>query len=95
MILSFILTFILYRLREEVDQVLGSKSEITNADLIKLEYTNCVFKEALRMWPPVTGVPRRTQKDMYFGKNLVPKNTRVLVNQSAINLIKATFKALS
>ena len=44
----------IYRLRKEVDTVLGAKTDISFDDINKLEYTGAVFKEALRKWPPAS-----------------------------------------
>lgn len=43
-----------------MDQVLGARQDISNDDLNQLEYTGCVFKEALRKWPPVSAFSRQT-----------------------------------
>ena len=42
--------FIFDRLRVELDEVIGSKSIYDQDDLAKLSYTNCVYKETLRLW---------------------------------------------
>jgi hypothetical protein len=49
-----------------VDNVLGVRAEKSQEDLNQLEYTGCVFKEALRKWPPVSGVSRRTNTDTHI-----------------------------
>lgn len=63
------------RLREEY-QSLGTAS-LSYDDLSKLEDTKLVFKEALRMYPPVPAIPRRTVKDMELFGYHIPKNTSV------------------
>ena len=47
-----------FRLREELDEVLGSRLEINYEDLPKLKYTSCVIKETLRLWSPVPSFSR-------------------------------------
>ena len=66
-------------MREEVDRVIGSKSQITHDDLLELEYTSCVFKEALRKWPIASELSRETHEDIEINGIKIPKNTSVLV----------------
>jgi hypothetical protein len=37
-------------MREEIDQVIGSKSDITNEDVCKLNYTSKLLEHTLRLW---------------------------------------------
>ncbi len=46
-------------------------------DLVLNEYA---FKEALRMNPPVPGIPRATVKDVEFGGYVIPKGTIIGIN---------------
>jgi cytochrome P450 len=41
---------VLNRLRDEIDNVIGSRQLITSEDLNKMKYLNCVIKETLRKW---------------------------------------------
>ena len=38
--------------REEIDRVLGEKTEISYQDAVELKYVQCIFKESLRLYPP-------------------------------------------
>ena len=72
-------------MREEIDTVLGSRSEITEEDLNKLVYTSCVIKEALRKWPPVEGSGRIVDRDDFKIENYcIPKDTYLHVNNHLI-----------
>nr|QUF59387.1 cytochrome p450 CYP3049E1 [Brachionus angularis] len=66
---------ILNKLKEEIDQVLGTKPEITSDDLAKLNYTNAVFKESLRKWPPVATISRDSHEEITINNHKIPKNT--------------------
>ena len=69
-----------FRLREEVDRVLGSRNEVTNEDLANLKYTSCVIKETLRKWPPANGTLRKIDVDDYKIENyLIPRDSLVHV----------------
>nr|QUF59389.1 cytochrome p450 CYP3049E3 [Brachionus angularis] len=71
---------ILNKLIEEIDQVLGTKSEITSDDLAKLSYTNAVFKESLRKWPPAAQFSRNSNQDIIINNHKIPKNTWFFVS---------------
>ena len=71
------------RARDEIDKVIGSKIDISIDDLNKLEYVSCVFKEALRKWPPGAEFSRMTKKDITLYNGLkIPKDTWVEVGCS-------------
>ncbi len=59
-----------------------NKDALEYDDLAKLEKTGWVFKETLRMRPPLTTFPRRTVKDVTFKGHTLPRNT--LVNVSTL-----------
>ena len=68
------------RCREEVDNVLGSRNEITHEDVTKLKYTSSIFKEALRLYPPANTISRRTNEDMVINGHSVPSGTTLSVS---------------
>ena len=41
-----------------MDENLGSKAFIEYEDMVRLSYTGCVFKETLRLWPPIPELAR-------------------------------------
>jgi cytochrome P450 len=47
------------------------------ADLAGCERTEWVMKEALRMYPPLTSIPRKASRDCSFGGFQIPKGTPV------------------
>jgi cytochrome P450 len=69
----------LARLQAEVDAVLTSTDEPLQADQLgRLSYLDLVFKEALRMYPPIHVGNRRTSQDMTIAGYAVPAGTRVM-----------------
>ena len=66
--------------RAEIDQVLGDRTEISYQDALALKYCNCIFKEALRMYPPVVDIGRQINEDMDILGYKVPRDTYVQVN---------------
>jgi cytochrome P450 len=67
------------RLEDEVDRVLGG-SPPSLALLPKLPYAMQVFKEAMRVYPPVYMVLRRATREMTIGEVELRKNDLVIVN---------------
>ena len=67
-------------MREEIDNVLGSRTEVNNDDLTNLEYVGCVFKESMRKYPPVCGLSRVTTEDIVINGYKIPKDTWISVN---------------
>ena len=54
--------------------------ELTYEALGKLELTEMVFKEALRLIPPVPSMPRRAVKEFTFMNHVVPAGAHVGIN---------------
>jgi cytochrome P450 len=62
------------RMLEEIDRVLGGRMP-TFEDLGRLEYTEMVLDEALRLYPPFIFVGREALEDVELGGYAVPKGT--------------------
>ncbi|XP_041469505.1 cholesterol 24-hydroxylase-like [Lytechinus variegatus] len=65
------------RLKAEVDEVLGNKPNIEYSDLPKLEYMSRVFKETMRLNPPVSGVIRGLACDVNSSGYVIPKGSNI------------------
>uniref|UniRef100_A0A453FYV6 Cytochrome P450 76C4 n=1 Tax=Aegilops tauschii subsp. strangulata TaxID=200361 RepID=A0A453FYV6_AEGTS len=71
--------------REELAQVIGSKSEIEESDICRLEYLQAVVKEVFRLHPPAPFlIPRQAEATTQVKGYTVPKDARVMVNVWAI-----------
>ena len=70
---------IFFKAREEIDSVLGERNEISYQDAVNLKYCNFIFKEALRLYPPATGLMREITEDITIDKYNLPKGTIVSV----------------
>jgi cytochrome P450 len=67
------------QLRAEVDAVVTSAGEPPQADQLgRLSYLDLVFKEALRMYPPIHVGNRYASQDMTIAGYAVPAGTRVM-----------------
>ena len=63
------------RLRQDAQAL--PNEQLQYADLAGCERTEWVMKEALRMYPPLTSIPRKAQRDCEFGGFQIPKGTPV------------------
>jgi cytochrome P450 len=68
------------KLFQELHNVLKGRSP-TLADLPQLKYTNMVIKEAMRLYPAVTDVPREASEDCEIGGYAIPKGTTIIISQ--------------
>ena len=84
-----------FRVQQEVDEVLGNKTNVSEADLEKLEYTEQVLKETLRLHAPFfASFPKETPSEgMTLNGYHIPSGTQVMVGVNSI--LKAVKKTLS
>lgn len=68
------------KLHREIDTVLAGKLPGA-ADVARLPYTEMVFAEAMRMYPPAWTMGRRVLTDYQIGKYVVPAGSIVLMSQ--------------
>lgn len=69
-----------HRLWSEIDDALG-KNICTLDDLKSLDYTDCVFKESLRLYPSSWGMSRVVLDDYQYNDYLFPKGSDFIVAQ--------------
>ena len=71
----------MFRVQQEVDEVLGSKTYVRKEDLEKLEYIEQVLKESLRMYAPFSiALPKEMiPEGMMLSGYHIPGGTQVMV----------------
>lgn len=69
-------------MNQEVDAVLGKRLPVL-ADLDRLELTERVVKESLRLYPPISHIPRRATEADTIGGYAIPKGSLVVVSPFA------------
>ena len=69
------------RLRAEIKGIRERHGKLTYQTLGEMELTDMVFKEALRLIPPVPSMPRRAVKSFVFQNHVVPAGAHVGINQ--------------
>ena len=67
------------RLGRNGDDVRVEREPIPRDDLPQLRYTNAIFSEGLRLYPPAWAIARRALEDVELGGYLVPKSSIVLM----------------
>ena len=69
------------RIREDIRAVQAETGgPLTYETLGKLETIEMVFKEALRLIPPVPAMPRRALKDFVFMNHHIPAGSHIGIN---------------
>jgi cytochrome P450 len=72
------------RIRQEVVEVAGQES-VSFEHVKQLNYTRNVFKEALRLYPPLTFIPRVANKATTIGTKKVKRGTMIMISPWAIH----------
>ncbi|XP_076128851.1 cholesterol 24-hydroxylase-like [Alosa pseudoharengus] len=83
---------ILQRLKEEVDEVLGMKQEISYEDLGNLTYLTQVLKETLRLYPTAPGTSRWLVEDTVINGIKVPAGCSVILSSYVSSRLDKFFK---
>lgn len=73
------------RLQEELDSVLEGGRAATFEDLRRLQYTERVLCEAMRLYPPTWRLVRRALRDFPVGDYVIPSGSLVVVSQYAMH----------
>jgi cytochrome P450 len=67
------------QVQDEVDRALGGRTPGAE-DVERLPYTTMVLKEAMRLYPPAWGIPRRASQADEIGGYLVPAGADILLS---------------
>lgn len=78
------LAYLLARDRKWQERIRGESAEvgtdaISHAELDRLRSLDSAFKEALRLYPPVPAIPRRTIRECRIEGHRIPENTAIWV----------------
>ncbi|MFC7205061.1 cytochrome P450 [Haloferax namakaokahaiae] len=72
------------KLQRELDEVLGGRTP-TFEDVRKLEYTERVLNEAMRLYPPVYVMFREAKADVRLGGYRVPEGSAIMLPQWVVH----------
>jgi cytochrome P450 len=75
---------ILQRVRKEVSTVAGSNT-ISLEDTKKMPLVRSIFRETLRLYPPVTFLPRVAERETLIGKRRIRRGTLVMISPWTIH----------
>ena len=77
--------YIMTKVKEELENVIGKGKIVEEKDLSELPYLKCIVKETLRIHPPFPLlIPRKVDKQVKLNGHTIPKGTQVLINVWAI-----------
>ncbi len=79
-------------MREEVDRFLGQCTDLTYQDITELKYCAGIFKEALRLWPPVSFLSRVCTQKWEIDGYEIPKDTLLHMSSFANARLEKYFK---
>ncbi len=68
------------KLHAELDAVLGGRPP-SASDLPKLQYTDKVIRETLRLYPPAWRIFRRTEETFHVGEYTLPAGSNIVLSQ--------------
>ncbi|XP_043074573.1 cholesterol 24-hydroxylase-like isoform X1 [Puntigrus tetrazona] len=80
------------RAKAEVDEVLGTKRDISYEDLGKFTYLSQVLKETLRLYPTAPGTNRWLHEDMVINGMKIPGGCSVAFNSYVSQRMEQYFK---
>ncbi len=69
------------KLYQEIKSVIGDKKVSTYEDISKLKYTEKVFRESMRVYPPVWTLGRFVQEPYSIGEYTIPTGSTILMSQ--------------
>ncbi|CAJ2678516.1 unnamed protein product [Trifolium pratense] len=76
---------VMHKLQDEVRTVVGKKTQVTEDDLVNMNYLKAVIKETLRLHAPIPLlVPRKSMEDIKLDGYDIAAGTQVIVNAWAI-----------
>ena len=81
------------RMRREIDEVVGdAHSEIAFEHVRQLTFTRSVFRETMRLYPPITFIPRVAAEATTIGKYKVKKGAMIMISPWTIHRSEASWK---
>uniref|UniRef100_A0A7N8WMQ5 Cholesterol 24-hydroxylase n=1 Tax=Mastacembelus armatus TaxID=205130 RepID=A0A7N8WMQ5_9TELE len=83
---------VLEKVRQEVDDVIGMKQDISYDDLGRLIYLSQVLKETLRIYPTAPGTSRELPEDMVIAGIHIPGGCSCLFNPYVTGRLEKFFK---
>lgn len=80
---------IVQKAREEIDRVLGERSQITFQDVNELKYCAAIFKETLRLYPPVPNLMRVNHDKLNINGLEIPIGTQIIVRNYLVFIFRS------
>ena len=78
-----------FRVVQEVDEVVGKKSFISNDDISRFSYISALIKESLRVYPPLFLITRETNADVEVDGLKIPADSMFAVSYFRMSQVNA------
>jgi cytochrome P450 len=69
------------KLLDELESVIDVSRTLTVDDISKLKFTDNVFRESMRLYPPVWSIGRYVDNDYTLGKYTIPSGSTIMMSQ--------------
>lgn len=73
------------KVKRELREVLGDKTEVEESDISRLRYLQAVVKEVLRFYPPVPMTFYRAEATIQVQGYTIPEGTTIILNMWAVH----------
>ncbi|XP_071834636.1 cholesterol 24-hydroxylase-like [Apostichopus japonicus] len=80
------------KVQEEIDSIVGDKEFVEYQDVMKMEYSLLVLKEALRLYPPVAGSSRKCAHDLDVCGYHIPAGSNCQLTHYVMSRMEQFFK---
>lgn len=84
---------LVHRLQDEIDEVMGSRTDVEYEDLSRLTYCGQVFKEILRLYPVGPGTARENAEEIILEGHRIPAKSNLVVSYLP-NLVSSLVKSI-
>ncbi len=97
-----VLTWVFFLLTQQpdcADRILEEVGEVTSGrrvgldDIKKMVFTRSVFREVMRLYPPLGFVPRVALQDMWLGSEFAPRGSMIMISPWLIHRHEALWDA--
>jgi cytochrome P450 len=83
------------RAREEIDNVLGERTNVSYQDIVNLKYCTSLFKETLRLYSPAPSLSRSNTEEITINDLKIPAESILMLSSYVTGRTEKYFKQAS